>query len=61
MLQHTMLLLELVYFLWFEQKELKRGAQVLIRVKSTPACMHVQAYSASKLGHCNTVQSSVRC
>ena len=57
MLQHTMLLLELVYFLWFEQKELARGAQVLIRVRSTPACMHGQAHSASKLVHRNTVLS----
>lgn len=31
--QHTALLLELVYFFWFEERQLARGAKMLAKVK----------------------------
>lgn len=33
-IQHTALLLELVYFFWFEERQLARGAKMLAKVVS---------------------------
>jgi len=34
-IQHTALLLELVYFFWFEERQLARGAKMLAKVMFT--------------------------
>lgn len=44
-IQHTALLLELVYFLWFEERQLARGAKMLAKVMFT--CIFVTGSQSS--------------